>query len=85
MKYIPGVTIIGATTGGGCGMPYSSEMPNGWGIRMSAVVIRDAEGNLTESGVEPSEGCAVDMEPQDELSGHDTILDFAIDYITTRL
>lgn len=85
MKHIPGVSIIGATTGGGCGMPYSSEMPNGWGIRMSAVLIRDAQGNLTEEGVEPSEGCSVDMQPMDEISGHDTILDFAIDYITSTL
>ena len=78
MKLIPNVKLIGATTGGGSGMPFSSELPNGWGIRFSACSILDAEGNPTEWGVEPSDGCAVDMDPSDIISGHDTILDFAV-------
>lgn len=81
MKLIPNVTIIGATTGGGSGMPYSSELPNGWGVRFSACPITDALGIGTEFGVEPSEGCAVDMNPIDEFNGRDTILEFAIDYL----
>lgn len=83
MKLIPGVTVIGATTGGGSGMPYSSELPNGWGIRFSACSILDAQGNTTEAGVEPTEGCAVDMKAADAQAGRDTILDFAIDYINS--
>lgn len=83
MKYIPGVTIIGATTGGGSGMPYSSELPNGWGVRFSACPILDAMGNPTEFGVEPTEGFAVDMDPLDALQGHDTILDTAIEFLTS--
>ena len=83
MKYIPGVTIIGATTGGGSGMPYSSELPNGWGVRFSACPILDAMGNPTEFGVEPPEGYAVDMDPVDALQGHDTILDTAIEFLTS--
>lgn len=78
MKYVPGVTIVGATTGGGSGMPFSSELPNGWGVRFSASPVRDPEGHLTEFGVEPSEGCAVDLDPVKALDGHDTMLDFAI-------
>lgn len=81
MKSIPGVAIIGATTGGGSGMPYSSELPNGWGIRFSACPVLDPEGKLTEFGVEPTEGCAVDMNPVDEANGKDTILDFAVQYV----
>ncbi len=84
MKLIPGVTVIGSTTGGGSGMPFSSELPNGWGIRFSACSILDAEGNTTEFGVEPTEGFAVDMTPQDIASGHDPILDRAIDYLQSR-
>ncbi len=80
MKLLPNVTIIGATTGGGSGMPYSSEIPCGWGVRFSACSILDAKGNTTEFGVEPTEGCHVDMDPQQALNGHDTILDFAISY-----
>ena len=78
MKLLPNVRIVGATTGGGSGMPFSSELPNGWGVRFSACPVTDALGQSTEFGVEPTEGCAVDMDPADILSGHDTILDFAI-------
>ncbi len=81
MKLLPGVTIIGSTTGSGSGMPYSSELPNGWGIRFSACPILDAEGKSTEFGVEPTEGFAVDMNDEDAANGHDTILDRAIDHI----
>lgn len=78
MKLLPGVTIVGDVTGGGSGMPFSSEMPNGWGIRFSACSILDAEGNTTEFGVQPSEGCKVDMNATDAQNGHDTILDYAV-------
>lgn len=76
MRGLPGVTLVGATTGGGSGMPYSSEIPCGWGVRFSACSMLDAEGRSTESGVEPH--VAVDLDPQDALAGHDTILDRAI-------
>lgn len=78
MKLLPQVTVIGDTTGGGSGMPYSSELPNGWGIRFSACSLLDADGQSTEFGIEPTEGFDVDMDPQDEFNGHDTILDTAI-------
>jgi C-terminal processing protease CtpA/Prc len=83
MKSLPNVTIVGATTGGGSGMPFSSELTNGWSVRFSASPLRDPEGNLTEFGVEPSDGCAVDMDLNATLEGHDTILDFAINRLTS--
>lgn len=79
MKCLPNVTVVGATTGGGSGMPFSSELTNGWGIRFSASPVRDPEGHLTEFGVDPTEGCAVDMDPYAALAGRDTMLDFAIE------
>ncbi len=84
MKLLPGVTIVGATTGGGSGMPYSSELPCGWTIRCSACSVLDALGQSTESGVAPSVGCEVDMNPELELQGIDTMLDFAISIITSN-
>lgn len=78
MKLLPEVRIVGATTGGGSGMPFSSELPNGWGIRFSAAPVLDALGQTTEFGIEPSEGCHVDLDPQVALNGQDTMLDFAI-------
>ncbi len=82
MKSLPNVTVAGATTGGGSGIPFNSELNNGWGIRFSASPVRDPEGNLTEFGVEPTEGCAVDLDPGEALAGHDTMLDFAITHLT---
>lgn len=79
MRCLPGVTLVGATTGGGSGMPYSSELPCGWSVRFSACSMLDVEGRSTESGIEPH--VAVDLDPADALQGHDTILDRAIQII----
>ena len=81
MQYIPQVKIVGARTGGGSGMPFSSELPCGWSVRFSACSVLDARGNTTEFGIDPSPGCAVDMDPVDTFNGHDTILDFAINLL----
>lgn len=84
MKSLPNVKIVGATTGGGCGMPYSLELPNGWGVRFSACPILDPDGRCTEFGVEPSEGCEVDLDPLLALEGRDTMLDFAVNLLTNQ-
>ena len=78
MKSLPNVVVVGDVTGGGSGMPFSSELPNGWSTRFSASPVRDPEGHLTEFGVTPTERCEVDLDPQEALNGHDTMLDFAI-------
>ena len=78
MQYVDQCKIVGATTGGGSGMPFSSELPNGWGIRFSAASVLDARGQSTEFGIPPTEGCAVDLDPLAALQGRDTMLDFAI-------
>lgn len=78
MKELPNVTHAGATTGGGAGMPMSYELPGGWSVRMSAVKVLDKQMNSTEFGIEPDEGCSVDMNPAD---GRDAMLDFAISLI----
>ena len=77
MKQLPNVKVVGDTTGGGCGMPFTSELPNGWSVRFSAAPIYDAQMQLTEFGVEPSEGCKVDMEDSDRTQGIDTIIEKA--------
>jgi hypothetical protein len=84
MRGLPGVTHVGACTGGGAGMPYSSELPCGWGLRMSASIVYDSQMNITEFGIEPTAGCAVDLDSQAALSGTDTMLDFAINLITQQ-
>lgn len=81
MKQLPNVKIVGAKTGGGGGLPFSSEIPIGWSVRFSACPILDAEGNVIENGIDPSPGCEVHS-PEEELAqGKDAILDFAIDLL----
>lgn len=75
MRYMPNVKIMGDKTGGGSGMPFSSELPNGWGIRFSASPHLDRELKHTEWGIEPD--IKVDMKLEDELNGIDTIIEAA--------
>ncbi len=82
MQYLPGVSIVGATTGGGSGMPFNSELPNGWGVRFSACPVLDAKGKPTEAGIDPTPGCEVGLDPHAAVNGHDTVLDFAICLLT---
>lgn len=84
MKTLPQVEIIGARTGGGGGLPFNSELPNGWAIRFSASPITDPYGNDTEWGIDPTEGCEVHCDPVELAEGRDAILDFALDRLATR-
>lgn len=84
MKTLPQVEIIGARTGGGGGLPFSSELPNGWSIRFSASPITDPEGHLTEFGIDPTEGCEVHCDPVELAEGKDAILDFALERMARR-
>lgn len=81
MKELPQVKIAGARTGGGGGLPFSSELPNGWGIRFSACPITDVAGCSVESGINPSPGCEVHATPEELASGKDAILNFAINML----
>jgi hypothetical protein len=75
MRYLPLVTILGDKTGGGSGMPFSSELPNGWSVRFSASPYFDAEMNQIEFGIDPD--IKVDMLSKDEDSGIDTMIEAA--------
>lgn len=85
MKYVPNVKIVGDTTGGGSGLPFTSEIPIGWTVRFSACSIVDAEGNVTEFGVDPSDGCKVDMDEDLAATGIDTIMETAFDVLTEMI
>lgn len=81
MQFLPNVKIVGDSTGGGSGLPFTSELPNGWTIRFSACSVVDALGNVTEFGVEPSPGCKVDITPEDEAAGRDPIIEKAYEVL----
>lgn len=75
VKGLDGVTVIGDKTGGGAGMPFSGELPNGWSIRFSACPTYDRFMTLTEFGIDPD--IRVDITSSDYRSGTDIILETA--------
>lgn len=75
MKYAPNVTVIGDKTGGGSGLPFTSELPNGWSVRFSASPMFNAEKEHIEFGVEPD--IYVDMLEEDRKRNRDTIIERA--------
>lgn len=75
MKCCPNVTVVGDQTGGGAGMPFSSELPNGWGVRFSACPMYDRDQNITEFGIQPD--YHVQLLQSDLLRNEDTIIEFA--------
>ncbi|MBQ8701598.1 MAG: S41 family peptidase [Prevotella sp.] len=79
MKCCPQVTIVGDKTGGGAGMPFSSELPNGWAVRFSACPMYDVNRQSTENGIEPH--YYVGLLDEDFLRGKDTIIEFARSHV----
>lgn len=79
MKQFPHVTIIGDNTGGGAGLPFSSELPNGWSIRFSGAPIYDENKKSTEFGIAPD--IDVSLKEEDILNGKDTMIEFARRYL----
>ena len=75
MRTLPLVTVVGDRTGGGSGLPFSAELPNGWGVRFSACPSFDADMQHTEFGIEPD--VRVDMSDEDHARGVDTIIETA--------
>ena len=62
------------------GIPFSSELPNGWGIRFSASPHYDKEMNSLENGILPD--IAIDMSEEDLLKGKDTLIEKAFEVLS---
>lgn len=75
MRSLPHVTVVGDRTGGGSGLPFSSELPNGWSVRFSACPSFDADMQHTEFGIEPD--IKIEMTDDDRVQGLDTIIETA--------
>ena len=75
MQCLDGVTVVGDVTGGGSGLPFSSELPCGWSVRFSACPMFDREGNQIEFGIAPD--VTVSLRPEDALQGVDTLIEYA--------
>ncbi len=75
MRHCPNVTIVGDRTGGGAGLPFSSELPNGWNIRFSACPMYDTDKQSTEDGIDPD--IKAGLTTGDYLHGKDAIIEAA--------
>ncbi|MCQ2216941.1 MAG: S41 family peptidase [Paludibacteraceae bacterium] len=79
MKALPKVKQFGDRTGGGAGMPMSSELPIGWSFRLSVSPYLDINKKYTEFGIDPD--VHVDMLDADAVNGYDTIIESARKWI----
>lgn len=75
VKGCPLVTVMGDQTGGGSGMPFNSELPNGWSVRFSACPMYDAQMNQIEFGIQPDIQMA--LSEADRARGIDTLIEAA--------
>lgn len=75
MKCCPGVIVVGDKTGGGAGLPFSSELPNGWSVRFSACPMYDADKQSTEQGIDPD--IRVELDADYLATGRDAIIEAA--------
>jgi len=82
MATLPNVLLVGDRTGGGSGIPISSELPNGWSIRYSASKTENADGKNFELGMEPD--FLVHTGASEELNGKDLIIEKALELINLR-
>ena len=82
MKLFPQVTVMGDKTGGGCGLPFHSELPNGWSVRFSSSPILNADKEITEDGIDPD--IKIDIIENDQLNDIDTIIEEALKYLKEK-
>ena len=75
VKECPLATVLGDRTGGGSGMPFSSELPCGWTVRFSACPMYDKDMNQIEFGIEPD--IKVSLTDEDRAQGKDTLIEAA--------
>lgn len=77
-----GCTLLGDYTGGGGGLPMSSELPNGWTVRYSSSITRDLEGQDVEFGIAPT--LLRELDEAELLKGRDSYIDEAVRLILQR-
>ncbi|MCL2596814.1 MAG: S41 family peptidase [Paludibacter sp.] len=77
MQYAPHAIIVGDNTGGGGGLPFSSELPIGWSVRFSSSPMFDRDMNQIENGIVPN--IKIDLDTTD--NHNDAIIDKAVELI----
>lgn len=80
MKQVENAHIIGTTTGGGGGFPFSSELPNGWSVRLSTSPKYDPNMRDIEGGIAPDQYVCMDDDALPTAKS-DKLIEAAIQYI----
>ena len=75
MKQCARVKVMGDQTGGGSGMPFSSELPSGWSVRFSACPMYNIHMEHIEFGISPD--TIVTLRESDVSRGEDTMIEAA--------
>lgn len=83
MTQLPQVVQVGDTTGGGGGLPFSSELPNGWSVRFSASPMYNAAKEQIEFGIAPAPENRADI--GDISFGHDGIIEKAVEVLRKKI
>lgn len=73
------IILLGDRTGGGSGLPFTAELPNGWAIRFSASPHYDPQLRSIENGIDPD--IFVNMLPEDLERKRDTLLERAFEVL----
>lgn len=79
MKGFPQVQSLGDTTGGGGGLPWLGELPNGWTYRFSSTRSQMPDGTELEPGIAPD--IIREMTQQDVAAGRDVLLEAALEVL----
>ncbi len=79
MQQAPLAVTIGSWSGGGGGYPISSELPNGWKVRLSTAPTYDIHMNQIENGIAPD--IHVVISEEDKENNRDVVIDKAIETI----
>lgn len=82
MQVYPHVTLMGTHSGGGGGIPYHFELPNGWEFRISTTRTIDMKGQNIEPGIDPD--VEVHLAKADVENGVDTMIEAAFELIRQK-
>lgn len=83
VKHADDAVVVGSWTGGGGGMPLSSELPNGWMVRFSSSPMFDINMKDIESGISPDYW--IEITEEDKDNNRDVVIDKAVELIETRI
>lgn len=81
MKCLPQVRLMGDNTGGGGGVPISTELYNGWMVELSTNPVFDTNKKSIESGIEPHDNVSLQAETPGGHRKTDNIIESAKKWI----